>query len=602
MKTDITFLGTIRRVTGAKILVEIAGEVTSSSPIIYGKTYRLGQIGSFIRIPLGFLNLYGIVSMVGASELMQAEELENIVPRGQRWIQVDLVGESYGKSGFQRGISVFPTIDDEVHLVTEEDLDIIYGTSGPSMLKIGTHAASENLPANVDIDKIVTRHAAILGSTGSGKSNTIAGFLKALASESFPNASIVVIDPHGEYSAALKDKAKVFSVADPTNPLLVPYWALSFDELMWFLVGRSTASESIQDSMVRDLILTSKKENCSNLSAGIIDPEDITSDSPIPFSIKQLWYKFDRDGRVTYRDMGRTDEALISDGNADTLTPAEFEPPGLGSSSPYKPTVQYFMGQYVNKILGRIKDRRFAFLLEPNDYDGQSKDLNSLIFDWLNHDKSITILDLGGIPFEVIDLIVGVVTRTLFESAFWGRDFPGIGRNRPLLIVYEEAHTYLPKGEGSQFIVGHARQAVRRVFKEGRKYGIGAILVSQRPSELDETILSQCGTFFALRITNTDDQGRIRAMVPDSLAGLTDIIPALRTGEALVLGEAVPIPSRIRLPLVEPRPRSDDPEPAKRWKDKRVADVQYDKIVTAWRRQRIDTINLGGSGNGENTS
>ncbi|MDP4280181.1 MAG: DUF87 domain-containing protein [Dehalococcoides mccartyi] len=600
MKTDVTYLGTIRRVIGAKVLVEIAREITSS-PIIYGKSYRLGQIGSYIRIPLGFLNLYGIVSMVGASELMGNEDIEGVIPHGERWIEVQLVGESYGKEGFQRGISVFPTIDDEVHVVIDEDLNVIYGTSGPAMVNIGTHAASESLPANIDIDKIVTRHAAILGSTGSGKSNTVAGLLKALSSNSFPNARIVVIDPHGEYSAALQEQAQVFSITDQTNPLIVPYWALSFDELMWFFVGRSSANETIQDTAVREYIFTKKMEICSRLKAGHLNPEDITADSPIPFSIRELWYKFDREFRVTYTDMARTSEALETEGDAQILKSAKFKPPGAGSSAPFKPSIQSNMGQYVNKILGRLKDKRFDFLLKPSDYDGVTRDLDDLISSWINHEKSITVLDLGGIPFEISDLIVGVVARILFESMFWGRDMPGTGRDRPLLLVCEEAHSYLPRGGGGQFIVGYASHSIRRICKEGRKYGIGAIVVSQRPSELDETILSQCGTFFALRLSNGEDQGRVRSTVPDSLAGLIELLPALRTGEAIVLGDAVPIPSRIRLPLIEPRPKSDDPEPAKSWSSIRVANVAYDEVITAWRLQNIKPIIEGGTQNGENS-
>jgi len=243
MKTDVTFLGFVRRVVGAKVLVEVSEEVPSSSPIIHGRVYRLGQVGSFVRIPLGFLNIYGVVAMVGASEVTHPEEQEHLLPHGQRWIEVQLVGESYGVEGFQRGVSTFPTIDDEVHVVTEDDLAIIYGTStSSSMVQIGTHAASESLAATIDLDKIVTRHAAIVGSTGSGKSNTVAAFLKGLTGGSFPSARIVVIDPHGEYGAALKDRARGFWIGDKTFPLIVPYWALSFDELGWFLVDRRTAS------------------------------------------------------------------------------------------------------------------------------------------------------------------------------------------------------------------------------------------------------------------------------------------------------------------------------------------------------------------------
>ena len=599
MKKDVTFLGLVRRVIGAKVFVEISSEIPSASPIIHGRLYRLGQVGSFVRIPLGFLNLYGVVSMVGASEISPPYETDIPLPHGQLWLEIQLVGESYGKEGFKRGVSLFPTLDDEVHIVTEEDLAIIYGTSGPSMVEIGVHAASESLKASIDLDKIVTRHAAILGSTGSGKSNTVAAFLKSVTSGDFPNANVIVIDPHGEYGAALKDRARVFSIGDKNFPLFIPYWALSFDELAWFLVDRKTASESLQDSSLRDYIFEQRKINCPKLRSGAIMPDEITVDSPVPFSIKKLWYDFDRKEKITYKTIERRDEALVKEGDPDKLISAQFEPAGLGSSAPFKPTFSLNMGSYLNKILVRLKDKRFDFLLNPEEYDGVKKDLNDLLRSWVDHEHSITVFDLGGVPFEVIDLVVGVMTRIFFESMFWGRDLPGIGRQRPVLLVYEEAHSYLPKGGGSQFIAGYAVRAVRRIFKEGRKYGVGAIVVSQRPSELDETILSQCGTFFALRLSNSEDQGRIKSTVPDALAGLVDLLPALRTGEALVLGEAVLIPSRVRLPLVEPRPKSDDPETAKRWKDARNKKTLYEESVTGWRRQRMPD-KKGEKGNGKN--
>lgn len=587
MKNDVTFLGQVRRVIGAKVFVEISSEIPSASPIINGRLYRLGQVGSFVRIPLGFLHLYGIVSMVGASEISHPEETDVPVPFGQRWIEVQLVGESYGTEGFQRGVSIFPTLDDEVHVVTEDDLAIIYKASGPSMIEIGTLAASESLPATIDLDKIVTRHAAIVGSTGSGKSNTVAGLLRALTDTPFSNARVVVIDPHGEYGAAMLDRARVFSIKAQGNPLIVPYWALSFDELGWFLVDRKTASETLQDSFLREYIFESKRKICERLKAGKINKDEITVDSPIPFSIRDLWYDFDRKERMTYEDMPRTREALVTEGDSSQLISATFKPPGAGSSAPFKPTTTQGMGSYLNKIVGRIKDKRFNFLLNPGEYDGLRKDLDDLVKDWIDHDQAITVLDLGGVPFEIIDLVVGVVSRILFEGMFWGRDLPGVGRERPLLIIYEEAHAYLPKGGTAQFVAGYAGRAVRRIFKEGRKYGIGAVVVSQRPSELDETILSQCGTFIALRLSNSDDQGRIRATIPDSLAGLLDLLPALRTGEALILGEGVKIPSRIRLPLIEPRPKSDDPEVAKLWAKKRQEDSLYKAAITGWRRQQM---------------
>lgn len=607
MKTDITFLGIVRRVIGAKVFVEVTPEIPSASPIIHGRVYRLGQVGSFVRIPLGLLNLYGLVSMVGASEISHSDEIDIPFPHGQRWIEIQLVGESYGMGEFKRGISIFPTLDDEVHTVTEEDLAIIYGTSSPSMVEIGTLVASESLPAAIDLDKIVTRHVAILGSTGSGKSNTIAGFLKTLTSGSFPSARIVVIDPHGEYGSALQGQARVFSIGDSTYPLIVPYWALSFDELAWFLVDRRGASETQQDTILRDRIFESKQKSCDDLQAGPVSENEVTADSPIPLDLKGIWYDLyinehatlwekDNWDKIAYK---KDDSGNDLKGNIKDAVPPHFEPPGPGGTKPFWSQKKVGLASYLNKMLGRFRDKRFDFLLDPGKYDGFNKDLNDLLVDWIDHENAITVFDLGGVPPEIVDLVVGVLTRILFEGMFWGRDLPGIGKQRPLLIVYEEAHAYLPRGGTAQFVAGYAGRAVRRVFKEGRKYGVGAIVVSQRPSELDETILSQCGTFFALRLSNSDDQGRIRSIVPDTLAGLIDLLPALRTGEALVLGEAVQIPSRIRLPLVEPRPKSDDPEPAKRWKEKRILTPPYAKAITAWRHQRIaKPLEEGGDKNG----
>ena len=304
-----------------------------------------------------------------------------------------------------------------------------------------------------------------------------------------------------------------------------------------------------------------------------------------PGNLGRFRYYFDRRERATFTDMGRTSEALVSEGTASTLQAAQFQPPGAGSSAPFKAQPPPIMASYVNKILGRLKDRRFDFLLDPKPFDGVTKDLHELVAEWIEHEHGITILDLAGVPSEIIDLVVGLLARVLFETMFWGRGMAGVGRRRPLLLVFEEAHTYLPSGE-ARFIQGYARRAVQRILKEGRKYGVGAVVVSQRPSELDETILSQCGTFLSLRLTNSNDQGRVRSTVPDELTGLINLLPVLRTGEALILGEAMEMPSRVRIDLVEPRPDSGDPQVAKLWAQNRAAAPDYAGAVTAWRRQR----------------
>lgn len=591
MKTESTFFGTVRRVVGAKVFVELSSDLPSTNPIVEGRLYRIGQIGTFVRIPVGFLNLYGVVSSVGtAAPADTTEEAEGAdAPIAVRTVEIQLVGEAYAGGTFQRGLSEYPTLDDEVHAVTEDDLAAIYRSSAHAQIPIGFHSASENLVAYLDLDRFVTRHTAIVGSTGSGKSNTVAAILKTLTTGEYPNARIFIIDPHGEYGAAFPDVSKVFRIGAEKDPLIVPYWALSFDELAWFLVDRKSASESPQDSALRDRILELRQQNAPAAKANAADkqltPDDVTVDSPVGFSLRDLWYHFDRKERQTFADMPRTKEELIEEGDAATLRSAKFKPAAAGSTAPFKAAPPPIMAVYVAKMLTRLRDRRFDFLLNVHEYDGVKKDLDDLVREWAEHQHNITIFDLAGVPSEIIDLVVGLITRILFETLFWGRDLAGVGRDRPLLMVFEEAHQYLPSGE-ARFIQGYARRAVQRVLKEGRKYGFGALVVSQRPAEVDETILSQCGTFIALRLTNGSDQSRVRNTVPDELTGLTGLLPVLRTGEALVLGDAMQIPSRVRIEQVEPRPASTDPPVSDRWHDNRVDHPDYAAAVTSWRRQR----------------
>jgi DNA helicase HerA-like ATPase len=587
MRTDVSYVGRVIQVVGAKVIVEIVPELPTTTPIIDGRLHRIGQIGSFVRFPLGFLNVFGLVSMVGVAEaidpLNQPQHL-----RARRTLEVQLVGEVMGGGSFQRGISQYPSLDDEVHVVTQEDLSQIYRVeTGGCTVEIGHHSASESLLATVDLDKLVTRHSAVFGSTGSGKSNTVAALLNAVSGSSrFPSANILVIDPHGEYGSAFHGKSRVFRIDDPQFPLELPYWALSFDELAWFLVDRRSASETIYDTRLRDAVYDLRKKSAVRLLGKQV-ADEITPDSPVPFDIRELWYRLDREERVTWKDTARTKEALIQEGNPTELRPAAFEPHGAGSALPHKNMPNPPMGAYVNKIITRLRDKRFSFLLSPGNLDDGKADLHHLISNWIGHSHGITILDLGGVPSEVTDLVVGLVTRLLFETMFWGRDLSGTGRQRPLLMVFEEAHTYLPRAE-SKFLQGYARQSVQRLLKEGRKYGIGAVVVSQRPSEVDETIVSQCGTFFSLRLSNSQDQGRVAAMVPDEVEGLTNLLPSLRTGEALVVGEAVPIPSRVRVHLVSPRPDSTDPSVSERWSASRESDPAFNQAILNWRRQRRD--------------
>jgi DNA helicase HerA-like ATPase len=220
MKSDVTYLGNIIRVDSSVVEVEVSQDIPSAAPIINGRLYKIGQIGTFVKMPMGNITIYGIVSSVSnvASKYVDAEAVSNF---GSRFLSVQLVGEKIGDNEFEKGIGTYPTINDEVHLVTEQDLFEIYGDKDEGSIEIGKHSSSDNLSVYANLHKLVLRHCAILGSTGSGKSNTTVSILKAILGD-FPGSRVVLVDPHGEYSTAFPE-AQVFKIGDLANPLFIPF-------------------------------------------------------------------------------------------------------------------------------------------------------------------------------------------------------------------------------------------------------------------------------------------------------------------------------------------------------------------------------------------
>lgn len=588
MNKKTTYLGKVISVNSGNVEVEIAKEIPSAAPIIEGRLYKIGQIGTFVKFSIGSLTLYGLVSSVSNSP--SNIELSSYEPDyGSRFLQVQLIGEKLGNEKFQKGVGTYPTINDQVHIVTEEDLKSIYGDKSDGYIEIGKHSSSENLPVYIDTHNLILRHSAILGSTGSGKTNTTAYIIKRILND-YKGSRIVLVDTHGEYSSAFAGNSKVFKINDEKTPLNIPFWTMTFDELSFFLVGRPEGQEHPADKRLREKVIELKKENAKTLKAGTIDELYITADSPIPFDIKQMWHDFNREVYSTYNtatqdDQTRDTEELEDEGSPQDLIPAKFRPYAIGAVAPYK-SKNEVMYAYESKILSRLRDSRYKFIFDPSDYCDASSpnDIDHLLRSWIEHEQRLTILDLSGVPFELIDISVGLISRFLFDSMYWGRFEDYTGRNRPLLMVYEEAHSYLPKSERSSHIYGYARKAVEKIFKEGRKFGIGAMVVTQRPSEISETILAQVGTFIALRLTNSGDKGTVQSTAPNNMNSLIELLPSLRIGEAIVVGEAINIPSRVRIELVEPTPSSNDPKLVKAWsKIFETKDKNYKAVVTAIR-------------------
>lgn len=615
MQRDPTFIGTVQDVHGATITVELSDETVTGLGFVHGEGYRIGQVGSFVRIPLGFVDLYGVVSQVGAGAAPESEHELKVY--GNRWITVQMVGEGQRGGKFQRGISQYPTIDDWVHIVTEADLKAIYGAGDPQdFVSVGHLASAESIPSLVNINTLVTRHSAIVGTTGSGKSTTVAGLLNSLSDEKlYPSARILVFDIHGEYSKALSDKAVVFKV-DP-NPLkqqqgfFVPFWALSFDELISLAFGKLSDS---QLAVVADMVVQLKKEALRLHPIDGIDESRVTVDTPIPFCLHKLWFDLHKREHHTLipRPGGAADEVdpayvLEDDGTPSQLGNAMSVIPPLyrtvKTTGPAQERVQHGrdpigIRQQLASLASKLRDPRLSFLFNPGDWlpdiNGRTtKDLDSLLESWIGSDKPITILDLSGIPTSILNDMVGALLRVLYDAIFWARNLPEGGRERPLLMVLEEAHAYLAKEHS-----GSAAIAVRRIAKEGRKYGVGMMIVSQRPSEIDATILSQCGTLFAMRLTNDTDRGHISGAASDNLKGIFEMLPVLRTGEAIIVGEAVSLPVRTLIfpPSADRRPDSVDPRVIERgsiedgyqgpggWGQRRDPN-DYSAMVRQWRLQ-----------------
>jgi DNA helicase HerA-like ATPase len=590
MNTEPTLLGHVGAVSGEKISVRQSPAVSSGISIIGGKSYKIGQVGSFVRIPQGYHDLYGLVSEAGANATPDAL-LGSSNGGSERWITVQLVGEVMGTS-FERGISQYPNVNDEVHLVTESDLAAIYGVEEQGQVIVGRLASADGIPVKLDLDKLVTRHSAVLGSTGSGKSTTVASLLRSIASgieggdTGFPSSRILLLDIHGEYSHALSDVAKVFRINAEENEshLHLPFWALDPTELLGFVMGRLDDKPL---TSILDKIYSYKYHQAeANPRAGL-DIASMTADTPVPFSLKTLWFELLDPEIKTWADKDKTEPAILEDGDAETLKPPQYKPHGAGASLPMMNQIGLLgIRKPLDQLRSRLLDKRYDFLLHPGDWEPDlngdvSKDLDNLLEEWLGHDKSITILDLSGVPSLVLQQLIGAILRILYEALFWGRDRSEGGIARPLLVVMEEAHRYLSKESA-----GPSRAMVQRIVKEGRKFGVGAMIVSQRPTEVDDTILSQCGTFVAMRQTNSSDRSKVQASLPDNLAGIVDSLPVLRTGEAIITGEAarLPVRCRISLPPEGSRPNSEDPEVARAWATERRPE-NYERLAASWRAQ-----------------
>lgn len=477
------------------------------------------------------------------------------------------------KNTFKRGADSFPQIDRECHVIEGANLQRFMGILGADYpenerLKLGVFVADRSAAAIVSGDKFFQRHAAILGSTGSGKSYAVALILERAAQLKFPN--ILVFDMHGEY-APLADESKggyatrlriagPGDLAAPANDVLfLPYWLLNRDEMLSMILDRSDQNAPNQASRFTSHVRVLKQKTLEREGKNDV-AKTFTVDSPIPYAIKDLL------------------DILIVDNTTK----------GVGKTGPVKGEWEDKLTRFISRMEAKLEDRRYGFMFAPpvfaNTYGWLAAQIARLLSS--KGGKGIKIIDFSEVPSDVLPVVTGTLARLLYDVQFW----MAAEKRTPVTLLCDEAHLYLPVRDDADAVQKQALGAFERIAKEGRKYGFSLLVVSQRPSDVSRTILSQCNNFLSLRLTNDSDQGVIKRLMPDSLAGLTSILPLLDTGEALMLGDAVLLPSRVKLDIPKIAPDSATRDFWKDWGEQEPDEVALAMAVESLRSQ---TRNLG---------
>lgn len=496
------------------------------------------EIGATLSIPTPHTTVVGIVSAVSVPMPDAATGAEEI-----HLIELNLAGEIYpdparGKV-FRRGVSSLPTIGDGIHLADREALNLVYTKPDSATIEVGALFQHPDVPARLLVDDLFGKHFLIVGTTGCGKSSALICILKAITPE-YKQARVVVLDIHGEYAAAFGSQAEVI---DPSN-LNLPFWLLNFHELAAAFTSfdehRDAEMEILSDAVVW------AKRRYSDAYAGRVrrasDTHCITVDTPVPFRLADL---------VSYIDeqLGRLDRTL--------------------NTLPFK--------RLKGRVETLVSDSRYGFMFGSVMIEDTMSDVLGRLFRVPVGDKPITVLDLSTVPPEIMDVVISVMSRLAFDLAAWS------DARLPVLIVCEEAHRYAPADGGARFMP--TRQALARIAKEGRKYGVALALITQRPSELDSTILSQCSTVIAMRLSTERDQAVIRANTHEGALDLLDFLPLLGDREAIVLGQGSVMPMRVRFRDLREGRVSQQHHTAfsHAWKHNAITKDDLAQIVRRWR-------------------
>ncbi|CAM3789819.1 ATP-binding protein [Flavobacterium gelidilacus] len=583
------------------------GKVLESSPntisiqientTVFEANKKKLQIGKYVEISDGNLNkVVAIIQNIKSTVVEKSGDLKFI-------LQTQPIGYIESETFF-RGTSLIPSPTEPVYVMEETTMGLIYSSNKDYNFPFGKLVQNNGVEFKIDANKFFGKHIALVGSTGSGKSCTVSKILqdvvgisngKNMNIQSQKNSHIIIFDIHSEYKSAFElqsDENFTLNILDADN-LMLPYWLMNSEELESLFIEGNENNHHNQVSQFKRAVILNKEKHNPTLK------DKVNYDTPVYFNIEEVYtYIWNLNHEVVSKLVGEncpklSDTTLIKDSEKLLYFDDKLDFVVQSTAAATKASNGAFHGEFnrfISRLETKLSDKRLDFLLQSKKADGSShnsEDFGDVLKQFLGYlDKSnVTIIDLSGIPFEVLSITVSLVSRLVFDFAFHyskikhaTNDFNDI----PFMIVCEEAHNYIPKTGGAEYKA--SKKSIERIAKEGRKYGLSLMVVSQRPSEVSETIFSQCNNFISLRLTNVNDQNYIKSLMPENSNAIADILPNLSSGECLIVGDATLMPSVVRLDMPNPQPKSQSIKFQDEWQ-KDWKDASFDDVIKRWKKE-----------------
>lgn len=558
------------------------------------------QIGRYLKIAQGNNDFtIAVINNIRANE--QVDSSGN--PEWKFLIETQAVGALIRDETFERGSMLLPVPTEPAYIADESTLTKLFAESEEFNFPLGNLLLNKKVQLKINGDKFFSKHIAIVGSTGSGKSCTVAKILhdvvgigenKNLKIGKQNNSHIVIFDLHSEYSTAFKlDDEQSFTLNElDVDKLKLPYWLMNSEELESLFIESNEQNSHNQVSIFKQAVIWNKEKHNPAIT-------HMTYDTPVYFSIQEVFNYIENMNKEIVSGIDKenrlpklSDGQLVNDRKDFYFDKIYvFATPSTAAAT--KATKGPFNGEFdrfISRLETKLSDKRLGFLLKPTNKEGaplKTEDFEDIMKQFIGYlnKANITIVDLSGVPFEVLSVTVSLISRLIFDFCFHYSKMcheKGKLNDIPVMIVCEEAHNYVPQRD--EAIYRASRKSIERIAKEGRKYGLGLMVVSQRPSEVSETIFAQCNNFIALRLTNNNDQSYIKRLFPDNSNAITEILPNLSPGEAIVVGDAVLLPSIIKMEKPKPEPRSQSVKFHKEWREN-WRDISFEEVIKKWRKE-----------------